>query len=297
MKKGIYIMIVLITALSYTCFAAKESIPDGFTYSAYRVIYNEESLEKWETVQYFEPYGYLFGAFTDGKEISVSVNERKDNETLKAHLESIQKSAERYARMISESVVSAWQFYENIHGLKIDYRYRYIKGHDTDNEYHTSIYAYMLDEKYVLTISFNQWGEDRDESVIEFENGFLSGFRLESVNVTPRYLAYLKGAAKQDGDVLLTVDFCVVEYDPEIFTIYTVNDSASDHTYRVSADCMIWGSDITQNPYALKRLACDAEQLDKEAKAYFEANNMYGIYNVVLNEYDEIVWMMHYNAF
>lgn len=295
MKRWISIIAIIIWTFAFPVFA--ENVPDSTGYVAFRVEYDEDALNGFQTVSYLDASGLLFTAFTDAAEITVSLDESRNYvdsaDFLRAHVDNVS----RYGRVTSTDGPRNWPNRWSENGASMRYAYMYLNGSDTDDEYLTDIYVAPVSLNYSLVVSLNCWSEDAKSYAWLFENLFIPSLSLSTETVSPLFMAYFKGVTEENGELSLTLDFCSVEFDDSIFTIYVKNDEPKEYSYPLRSDALLYLPDMTSSVYAARETAADAQTLKALTEDYYRENGMDGIYNVQFNENGEIVWMMHYNAF
>lgn len=291
------ILLIAVCALLTCAAMAQEAVPDGTSYSVFSVAYDESLLKSWQTVSYFEASGLLFSAYVDDAEITVSLDESGGARSAEAFLGAHKNNVSRYGRVLSAQDPEAWADPWGAGGACMRYSYMYLSGADTDDVYHTLIYASPVSANYFAVITLNCWGDGASARERAFIDSFLPSLRLDTRRVSTLFMAYMKGVSERDGAICLTLDFCTVEYDSSIFTVYTENDTPADYTYALSENALIWLPDMRSALYTARKTAPTVEELTRLIDEYYAQNNMNGIYQVLFDENNEIVWMMHYNAF
>ena len=295
MKRILLMALALIWAFGVSALA--ENTPSGEGYAAFRVDYAPEAMEGWQTVSYFDASGLLFSAFTESAEITVSLDENRGFSSSAAFLRAHVDNVSRYGRVMSQEGPKNWPNRWSDDGASMRYTYMYLSGSAADDVYLTDIYVAPVSKNYNLVVSLNSWSADAGSYAWLFDNLFIPSLSLSTQTVSPPFMAYFKGASEENGVLSLTLDFCSVEYDDSIFTVYVKNDEPKEYTYTVRSDALFYLPDIGSNVYAARQSLPDVETMRMLAESYYRENDMDGIYNVQFDENNEIVWMMHYNAF
>ena len=290
MRRALMIGFALILAAS-VCFA--ESVPNGECADILTVKYNEDLLSGWNTMLCPDAAGMLFTAYTDTAEICVSVDEIGLAKSALEFLDAQLSNISRYGRVISREGPFDWESEAYLNGAGIRYHYQYINGGAADDEYVSRVFAAPYSYGYYAIFSVNCWGTDAEETADWFEGEFLPSARVESLHASAFFTAFLKDVRVLDsGCVEVSLDFCNVAFDPEIFTIYAGNPEPTEYRYALSEDAEVYLPNAGSALYSVCRWDGSAEALQKAVSADSEP----GIYRVLFGENNEILWMMHYNA-
>lgn len=276
-----------------------EAKPDGTVYEAYQAIMDEDVMEGWRSVSYIEPSGLLLSAYRETAEITVDLIERSESASYRGILEEQLNGVTRYGRVTVSYGPDDWSDspWGSGAGAHLRYRYLYLKGASTDDEYTTDVYIAQLNDRYDCKVTLNSWEADTESVVRDFEDCILPGLKLVKRRISTQFMAYLKDAYERDGRVYVVLDFCSVEYDPSIFTIYTANDEPEDCEYAVNAEALVWMPDPDRSVYEAEQVLPDAQTMKSGIDRYYQKNDVEGIYNVLFDENNEIIWMLHYNAY
>lgn len=301
MKRTVMVFLAVLLALSMAAAHAEdaEAKPDGTVYDAYQAVMDESAMEGWRVVSYIEPSGLLLSAYTETAEITVDLLERREGGSYRAILEEQLNGVTRYGRVTASFGPDEWTGspWGDGTGAHIRYRYMFLKGANTDDEYMTDVYIAPLNDRYDCKVTLNSWGADAEGTVRDFEARTLPGLKLVKRKISTQFMAYLKDAYERDGRTYVVLDFCSVEYDPSIYTIYTANDVPEDCEYAVSTDALVWMPDPDRSVYEAEQVSTDAQTMKSLIDRYYQRNDVEGIYNVLFDENNEIIWMLHYNAY
>lgn len=293
MKRILAGMILICLALA----AGAETVPDGTVYNVFRVTYDESTLKDWQTMTYLDAAGFLFSASIEDAEITVSVDESGVAQSAAEFLRRHVSNVSRYGRVTSYSGPYSWDNPWNVEGASMRYHYMYLNGSNTDDEYQTAMYVAPFSSNYFIVISVNAWGVKAAERIRMFETEFLPSLNVGTQMVSTQFVAYLKDAwVNEAGETEVELDFCAVEFDLIFLSVYAVNDEPVGHTYKVRSDALVYlpASGETYNAVMGNP---DQETLRRAIDEYYRLNDAYAIYQVLFDKNDEIVWMMHYNAF
>ncbi len=285
MKKFLCVLLGVIMLFS----AHSEQAPDGSVEKVYFPYFEKDALEDFQYVLYPEKSGLLLSAYSDNAEITVTVEEDEAADA-EAFLNRYIEGMARYATLLNTPEVLPWE----TDGMKSRISYRHSKAADEEEAYATDAFVLRISENTYLLIVFNSWSGDLSET----EEKFLESFRLEEREVSRVYMAFLKNAnADEDGNQYVSVDFCEVVYDASIFAVYAQNDTEETNVYKLSGDALIWGYDANASLYTQCLIAPDAQDLIEISAHYYENMGFDIIFQIMFDENNEIVWMMHYNAF
>jgi len=295
LRKASGILLIAVLLLMNACIS--ESAPDGSVYSAYSVKYDQDALSGWQTMRYYEPSGLLLSAFTDTAEITVSVNERGSSQSAEGYIKNYLSNVSRYGKVIDSGESTAWNDPIGSGGTMREYTYMYTSGGDTDEVYFARICVAPLSSNYYFVVVLNAWGGDRDAIDEMFMNRFLPACGIETVQVSTVYTAYFKRAAMENGRLSAELDFCTVEFDANIFAVYIDNEDPTGRMYAFRDDAVVIGPDVQSVLYSMKTLPVEEESLQRMISDYQAAAGMDAIFQVLFNQQNEIIWMMHYNAY
>lgn len=285
MKKFLCAVMLVLMLFSGYC----EETPDGSVEKVYFPFFEKDALQGFQYVLYPEKSGLLLSAYSDDAEIAVTAEE-DDAENAEEFLKSYIGGMERYAAILNTPEVHAWEK----DGVKTRILYRHNKASEDEDAYTTDAYVSKISENMYLLIVFNAWNGDLTEA----EQRFFDSFRLEEREVSKVYMAFLKNArADEEGNQYASVDFCQVVYDEEIFAVYAQNDVVEKKEYRLSEDALIWSYDADASLYAQCMIEPTAENLVQISAHYYENMGFDVIFQILFDANNEIVWMMHYNAF
>lgn len=294
MKKMMLLMFVLLMAFGS---ALSEANPDGTVYTVYRTVYDPDALGGFERMMYLEPSGLLLSAYSDEMEITVTIEESSEPTDAAGFMDDYVSGVSRYGRVISREDAAAWTMPGQNEGIKTRFAYMYNKAGETDDVYVTDVYCAPLRNNMFLVIVFNSWSGNAGELLDQTENVFFESFSLEREEVSTQFLAMVKDAYTEDGADYVVVDFCQVEYDADIFTVYVANDTPVEHVFKLSEDALLWMPRLTTGLYSINETEATAENIRACAEAYYEINRFDIICQILFDENNEILWMMHYNAF
>ena len=302
MKRTAMIFLAILLMLSVASAHAEmdsEAKPDGTVYDAYQAVMDEGVMEGWRSVSYIEPSGLLLTAYTEMAEITVDLVERREDTSYRGILEEQLNGVTRYGRVTASFGPDDWSDspWGGGTGAHIRYRYLFLKGSNSDDEYTTDVYIAQLNDRYDCKVTLNSWGADVEGTVRDFEDRMLPTLKLVKRRISTQFMAYLKDAYERDGQTYVVLDFCSVEYDPSIFTIYTANDVPEDCEYAVSADALVWMPNPDRSVYEAEQVSPDAQTMKALIDRYYQKNDIEGIYNVLFDEKNEILWMQHYNVY
>lgn len=279
------------------CSAHSEEAPDGKTEKVYFPFFEKEALEGFGYVLYPEKSGLLLSAYSENAEIAVTVEQDESagaQEFLKSYIEGMK----RYAFLTETPEILAWATNDGQSGAKTRISYRHNKAAEDEDAYTTDAFSVKLDENLFLLVVFNSWTEEAKQALTETEERFFKSFLLEKREVSKVHLAFVKNAREdEEGNQYVSLDFCQVVYDPEIFSVYAQNHEAQTVEYRLSKDALIWSYDINASIYMQSLTKSDAESLIEIAAHYYENKGFDIIYQIMFDSDNEIIWMMHYNAF
>ncbi len=295
-----FLAAVLVLSMAFTqAEMDTEAKPDGTVYEAYQAVMDESTMEGWRLVSYIEPSGLLLSAYMETAEITVDLVERRESGSYSSILEEQLSSVTRYGRVTASYGPDDWTDspWGGGTGAHIRYRYLFLKGSNTDDEYTTDVYIARLNDRYDCKVTLNSWGADAEGIVRDFEDRILPGLKLVRRKISTQFMAYLKDAYERNGKICVVLDFCSVEYDPSIFTIYTANDVPEDCEYVVSAEALLWMPEPDRSVYEAEQVSPDAQTMKSLIDRYYQKNDVEGIYNVLFDENDEIIWMLHYNVY
>ncbi len=290
-------LLLCILALTFAFSAVAESVPDGSVYSAFRVTYSESALDGWQTVEYFESSGLLFSAYSDYAEITLSIDESMGAKTSVDYLTAHKANVSRYGRITAAGEIESWDNPWSTSGAWLKYSYMYSSGGANDDTYSVCMYVTPISANYYIVISVNCWGVNASETISMFTNAFVPSVQIDTVKVSTQFQAYLKSVEEREDGLYAVLDFCTVEYDKSIFTVYTANDEADEYTYRISDKAVMWLPDMQGVLYSARKAEPNLETLERLITDYYAQKNMHGIYRVLFNEQNEIIWLMHFNAF
>ncbi len=293
MKKILFCLLVFV----FACQANAESVPDGSVFSAFRVTYGESLLTDWQTVEYFESSGLLFSAYTNDAEISLSIDESVGAKTSVEYLTAHKANVSRYGRITASGEIETWENPWGASGASLQYSFMYSSGGINDDTYNVCVYATPISANYYIVISVNCWGVNAAETIEMFANAFVPSVQIDTVKVSTQFQAYLKRVESRTDGLYAVLDFCTVEYDESIFTVYTANDDADEYIYRISDSAVMWLPDMQGALYSAKKTEPSLETLERLIADYYAQKNTHGIYQVLFSEQNEIIWLMHFNAF
>lgn len=280
-------MVLLLAAAAVS--ARGEQAPDGSVNMVYFPYFEKEALSGFQYVLYPEKSGLLLSAYSDDAEIAVTVeeNEAENAESFLAHY--IDGMA-RYAAFVNTAEISPWE--ED--GVKTHIAYCHNKSENKEEIFYTDVYASEITENTYLLIVFNSWTGELKET----QDAFFESFRLEERQVSKVHLAFLKNArADEEGNQYAALDFCEVVYDADIFAVYAKNDREETVEYRLSEDALIWSYDADALLYTQSMIEPTAEKLIEISADYYETMGFDVIFQILFDANNEIVWMLHYNAF
>ena len=267
-----------------------EAVPTGECADILTVEFDESGFPGWKTMLCPDTAGMILSLYTDAAEITVSVDEIGASAGAADFLRSHLSNVSRYGRVIASEGPFDW----GTDGAGIRYSYQFINGGSADDVYVSRVYAAPYDYGYYAIYSVNAWGADAEETARRFEDGFLSSARVKTLRASAFFTAYLKGARQTDsGRAEVTLDFCEVAFDPEIFTIYAANPDAAEYRYALSENAVVYLPDGENALYSVSRSDGSAEEILKAVGAADDPC----IYRVLFDENNEILWLMHYNAF
>lgn len=287
MKRALTIAFMLLIVV---CVCLAESVPNGECADIITVEYDGDLFTGWKTMLCPDTAGMLFSAYTDAAEITVSVDEIASagnaEEFLKSHLSNVS----RYGRVIASEGPFDWKD----EGAGVKYSYQYLSGSDKDDVYMSRVYAEPYSYGYYAIFSVNCWGADAEEVARRFEEAFLPSVRLETLRASAFFTAYLKETrTAESGRTEVTLDFCEVAFDPEIFTIYASNPDPTEYRYELSENATVYLPDAANALYSVYLSDGSAGDIQRAT----EADDGNGIYRALFGEDNEILWLMHYNAF
>ncbi len=285
MKKIMCVVMLALLLFSSNC----EEMPDGSVEKVYFPYFEKDALHGFQYVLYPEKSGLLLSAYSNDAEIAVTVEE-DDAPDAEEFLKSYVEGMERYATILNTPEMQKWE--ED--GAKTSITYQHKKAAEDEDAYATDAFVSKISENMYLLIVFNSWNGDLTGT----EQKFLKSFRLEEKEVTKVYMAFLKNArADEEGNNYASLDFCQVVYDAEIFAVYARNDAEETVEYRLSEDALIWSYDADASLYTQSMIQPTAENLVQLAAHYYENMGFDIIFQILFDANNEIVWMMHYNAF
>ena len=289
--KALSVFVILILLLP--C-AFAEAMPDGSCFSAFAA--DCDCLEGWERIDYFVQTGLILCAYREDAEITVSVEE-STSETAAEFLNEHVSSMSRIARIISKNGPDPCELTLGSDAANLRYTFMYLRGTDTDDVYTTDIYALPLTDGAYLVVSLSVTGQDTKELLSFFEDEFAQCLKIGVRTISNQFMAYLRSAELIDGEIYLTLDFCTLEYDASIYTIYTKNTTEAEYTYRLSEDARLFLPIFGEGIYRMRQSDADIDGLNAAISGYYANNDEDGIYNVLFNEDNQIIWLMHYNAY
>lgn len=293
MKKTIALVLAMI--LFAGMFAVSEEKPDGSVGTVYKAVYDKEALSGFERTVYYEPSGLLLSAYSDDMEITVSIENAESQEAFSSHyLESVSK----YAKVISVKDTGEWTTPLEIAGDKMRLTYMYLNASETDDVYVSDVFYAYLDDGLCLSVVFTTWVGEAGKTLDENESAFFSSFSLHKTDVSAPCIAQVKSAkTDSNGDVYLTLDFCTVEYDESIFSIYAVNETEEEILYKIKKDALVFAPKPDTYLYSMNEIQPSEEIFSQVLQKYLEKYAFDIIFRVLFDANNEIVWMMHYNAF
>lgn len=286
----VLLMLLPVSALS-------DAEPDRIFYDAFGITLSGDEFPEYRKIGYFEPYGLLLSAFSDRLEISVSI-EVTDVKSEKAYLQKYEAGVKKYAEVLN---TEALQPIENADGYAFTgqrIEYRHSRAPQTQAPAVSEVYVSMLENGGYLVCIFRKSDASMTQAEMETEKQrFFGAFSLDLHRVSSQYLCYLKNAREEDGKTYVTVDFCSVEYDPELFLIYTKNTNPTENEYILRKDAVLLMPEMGASLYAVIETQPDAEALSENIRKYYEQTGTYGIFQILMDENGEILRMAHYNAF
>ena len=295
MKK---ILVILVLFMLTVGAALSEANPDGTVYSVYKADYDKDALIGFERMMYLEPSGLLLSAYSDDMEITVTIEEAASAKDAAGFMAHYLSGVKGYAKVIKADDIQSWNAPVEGEGGRMRFTYMYKNASETDEVYVTDVYAAPVNGGMFLVIVFNSWVGEAGTLLNEMEEAFFSAFTLEKVNVSTQFMAQVKNAyLNEEEKTMVVLDFCQVEYDASIFTIYAVNDEPEEKEYVLRKDALIWSPKANTALYAMKETDSTHEAILESAQAYYQKHNFDIIYQVLFDENNEIIWMMHYNAF
>lgn len=295
MRKGFIVFLIMFLGVFSAC---SEEAPDGSVEMVYYPFFEEKALESFQYVLYPEKSGLLLSAYSEDMEIAVTVEQDADAADEEAFLTSYVNGISRYAVQTNTPRIYAWNESEAMTGAKTQIHYRSNKATAEDEGYLTDAFAVKLEGEMYLLIVFNSWTENGQSAMADAEESFFETFSLEQRAVSKVCLAQVKNARENDdGDQYAVLDFCSVMYDETFSMVYAQNKTEENTEYKISPDALIWSPDINASLYTMSLVKPEAENLVETAAYYYETMGFDIIYQVMFNADNEIVWMMHYNAF
>ncbi|MBQ3231528.1 MAG: hypothetical protein IJA93_01050 [Clostridia bacterium] len=289
-------MILILVMCVFAC-AYSEEAPNGATQTVYFPSFDRNALQDLQYVIYPEKSGLLLSAYSDDSEITITVEQDEDAVNEEAFLAGYLAGITRYAAFVNEPVIENWESPDGKTGKMTQITYRHIKASEDGETFYTDAFCLKAEDMYLLTV-FNSWAENAEDTLKRMEDAFFESFRLEKREVSNVYLAQVKNArADENGDQYVYLDFCTVVYDESIFTVYAQNKVEEKIEYRFASDALIWMPDTINSLYTMRLTPPGADEMIETSAAYYEKMGFDIIYQVMFNAENEIIWMMHYNAF
>jgi len=276
--------------------ALSEETPDGVMFDAYRVKYESSVIDGYGKIQYRESEGLLFSAYGDDTDIAVSVEVNEEAKDAKEFLSAYRNNVSKYAKVLLETDLGAWKNPTGNEGSGMRITHMHERAKSEEDAFVTDVFAAQVSEGKFLLCTFS-CSAGNAENLLKTENEFFFAFDLEACRVSKTFMAYLTGVRKENEKIYLSVDYCSVEYDASIFTIYSVNPDKTTHEYVLNKNALLWTPVIDEALYSQKETAPDAEEIAGIIENYRNQKKADAIYRILFNEENEIIWMMHYNAF
>lgn len=296
MKKRIAWLIMAL-ALLLRAAGLSEAEPDGRLYDAFGVRLAGGALSGYTKIQYIEPSGLLMSASSERTDITVSIEE-SEGASEQEYLALYRRGIEKYADVLSEEALQGVQSADGkaFCGMSVHYRHR--RANEGDPGTVADVYAHGMEDGSFLVCVFRTGDPDyAGNEMKNGENAFFSEFSLSSYKVSSQYLAYLKAVREEEGRIIVTLDFCTVEYDASLFLIYSLNQNPEDAEYALRRDAIVLMPVPDAELYALTEIKPDAQLLDGAIREYRAERNACGVFQILMDENNEIIRMSHYNAF
>ena len=289
MKKALAI-ILLLAALG--CAAMGEGVYDGSSYAAYMLNYDESLLSGMETITYVEPEGLLLSAFSDNMELTVSIESTSG--TPAELIEEVYDGVSRYGRVTSKGEIEAITLNGVEGGAYLYYTYQSLRGSATDDVFRCDMCAGKVSGEYTLVITMTSWAQP--EEARELFRAFAASVTPAQKNISTEFKVLLKACEQKTDGIYVTVDYCEVEYEALMGTVYAINDDPTEYTYMLSDEADVWLPKLDGVLYSTYHIEPDAYEIAAVIEDYAYLNGTDGIYTIIFDQNGKILRLQHYNA-